>query len=728
MKQKKFAKALIALSLALTMAFATAANVAACTGFYLGKDTTENGSVIWGRTEDISAKYSKLYTVHPAETHEPGSMYQDSNGLIMPYPAETLRYTLVMDSAFNTSGQEYPEPYASAGMNERNVAMSCSVTLSSGQAQITGTTGVDPMVRTGATEQSLTSLVLMQATSAKNAIEVIAHIVDTYGSAERNGITVSDPYETWYIEILSGHQYVAVKAPADKVGFSPNVTMLGAIDVTDTENVIASAGLVSVAQQAGTLVTDDNGLIKIAPSYARSSASVPGRMWLGYNYLKGQTAADALQAGYFEYYTAPREEKNYTLYEAMRLLAYRGEGTPKYAGNGTGNSTAIGNDGTVEAHVFEVRQNLPAPLATVEWLAMGPAEYSVYLPYYGALITETLENFTVGDSLTYNSASVDDNTVYWVFRQLFTLSKTNRELYGANVKLFWEGYQKKLIEQQAAIDEEMVKIYAYSPKLAEEKATALGKWVAKESYEYAKQLITELTAFIASGDTGTFMPTLLTNNVMPTYTFDAIGGTGLPNEEPTISAPASVFFGDDFTIKAVLGREYTGVKLVNEKGNVVGIKGLSVSRDGANVTWDITTNVGTAGLGRELTLLAKTATGGYEDIGLTAVFDVVKKATSSGTPAEVLNAVFSTNSAKVNQVFTVTVTTTTDASYVKIANENGKEIGKKLVSKAKVGSELVWIYEIGIGTKGARVLSFTAAKADGIYWNNYGSVAPIQIV
>ncbi len=65
----------------------------------------------------------------------------------------------------------------------------------------------------------------------------------------------------------------------------------------------------------------------------------------------------------------PRPEKNYTLYEALRLLAYRGEGTEKYGGSGTGNGVAIGNDNTLEAHVFETRHDMPAELAVVQWLS-----------------------------------------------------------------------------------------------------------------------------------------------------------------------------------------------------------------------------------------------------------------------------------------------------------------------------------------------------------------------
>ncbi|MDR2670648.1 MAG: C69 family dipeptidase, partial [Oscillospiraceae bacterium] len=523
-----FWKRAAAMSLTVVFFAATAIGASACTSFYLGKGTTENGAVIWGRSEDISARYAKLYRVHPAETHEEGEYYVSSTGFRWPYPAQTLRYTYVADSVLN---QGYtPEPYAEAGINEKNVAISATVTLSGGQSVITGGSGLDPHVSArngGLAETDLTSVVLMQATSARNAVELIAKVVDTVGAAGREGFMVSDPNEVWYMQLLSGHQYVAVKAPADKIGFSPNMT--GNVDISDTENVVASPGLVSVAQQAGTLKLDEAGFIKIADSYASRPGSVSGRLWLGANYLHDEETANALTAGYISYFQDPRPEKNYTLYEALRLLAYRGEGTAKDAGTATGNSAGIGNDGTVEAHVFETRDNMPAPLATVEWLSVAPPEFGVYLPFYGALVTETYEMYGQPDTAAYSDADPDANSVYWVFRELYTLCKGprgvtelgSRELrtrYGAGVQAFWERYQKSLIAQQADVDAAMVEIYEHNPALAQKKATDISKAISEEAYVYTKALLRELKAFQAAGTEGAFVPSLLADeSALPTY-------------------------------------------------------------------------------------------------------------------------------------------------------------------------------------------------------------------
>lgn len=51
------------------------------------------------------------------------------------------------------------------------------------------------------------------------------------------------------MEILSGHQYVAIKYPDDKYSIYPNMYFLGNVDFNDTANVIASKDVEAVAKK-----------------------------------------------------------------------------------------------------------------------------------------------------------------------------------------------------------------------------------------------------------------------------------------------------------------------------------------------------------------------------------------------------------------------------------------------------------------------------------------------
>lgn len=523
MIKSKSLKSVVSIVLALVFVISSPFAALACTSLYLGRDTTEHGTTIWGRNEDIWHLYSKLFTVVPAQSHEPGTYYESSTGFKWPYPAETLRYTVTPDSIYNEGVT--PQPYGAVGMNEKNVSITATTSLSPAHL---GIRTADPFISVkngGLAEVDLPTPVLMQATSARDAVELLAEIIDTVGNAERNGIMISDPNELWYMETLAGHQYVAVKAPSDKIAFSPNITMMGAVDVTDTENVIASEGLIETAREAGTLVEDANGHIIVAESYAVQRYNA--RLYQGYKYLIGEDAANSLDpAGYYEYFIDPRPEGKYTLYEAMRFMA----------------CPAIGHRNTVQSHMFETRHDMPEDLATVLWLAMGPAEFSIFLPSYGNLITETFENYTAYDSPRTNP---DYNSMYWLFHDIFTLSSGDRNNVAPGVAEFLELYQKSLIEQQRVIDEKIAAIYAKDPELAQQAATELHLAIAEQAFEIMTLLRNEIMDYNQDPDPdkGVYTPSVK----LPSITVESRNINLNSNGIVTVTLRSS----DDFDAAAV---------------------------------------------------------------------------------------------------------------------------------------------------------------------------------
>ena len=54
----------------------------------------------------------------------------------------------------------------------------------------------------------------------------------------------------------------------------------------------------------------------------------------------------------------------------------------------TSSIRVIGANGSQECHILQIRSDMPAELATVEWLSMSSAAYSPMVPFYGALLTD----------------------------------------------------------------------------------------------------------------------------------------------------------------------------------------------------------------------------------------------------------------------------------------------------------------------------------------------------
>ena len=554
MKQKRL-KQLGAALLAGSLVVSSGVSASACCGLYVGSQQSENGSTYVGRSEDIGKLYDKVFEVRPAADHAEGEMYEDTYGFSMPYPSHTYRYTVLRDSieqgesVVDEDGNLVREAYGEVGMNEKGVSVSATVSTSYNA----NAKAADPLVDTGICEISLTSVILMSADSARDGVEKLAEIIDTYGSGECNSFTISDANEVWDFETLSGHQYVAMKMPDDKVSVNPNMVVMNEIDVSDTENVVASADLISLPLENGFLVSSQQGKvaddqitkIDIQKTYGSEDFGNGQyfRYWQGVNYLNEELSqsvsverdGEAAPEGPFNMLF--EADHQLTTYEVLRLLACRGEGTEYAADNNpekNPNGTAIGNERQAECHVFEIRSDMPEALATIQWQTMSRAEFSVYLPYYSNLLTDTSDIFQTEYSPSIKDIEevLDDEdfpaetSAYWVFTAINDLCDNDRERYGANVKLYWENYQKALIEQQEAVDESMTALYEKNPELAEQAATALAKGVSEEAFANAKTILTELWAFVKADQAGelteedVFTPSVLTENKMPTYSMD----------------------------------------------------------------------------------------------------------------------------------------------------------------------------------------------------------------
>lgn len=537
---KRFGAMLLAVVLAVGVGSTSAS---ACTSIFVGSKVSENGSTFIGRSEDIGKLYDKIFEVRDAADHADGEMYEDTYGFTMPFPSHTYRYTVMRDSVESgetmrdAAGNYTGEAYGEAGVNENGVAVSATVSTYYRDA----IEEIDPLVDTGICEISLNTVILQSARTAREGVEILAAIIDEYGAGECNSISISDAKEVWSFEIVSGHQYVALKLPADKVAINPNIMLMNEVDVSDTENVVASKELISLPLEHDLLVSSQNvegadpekiTAVDIARTYGAENAGKGqySRYWQGVYYLN-KAMSENVPINYADTDEVPTfifdADRKLSTYEVLRFLATRGEGS-EHASEVTG-EYGVGNDRQAECHIFEIREDMPEALAIIQWQTMSRAEFSVFLPYYSALLTDTSDICKVEylPDIKNIEEAIDDEdfpaetSAYWAFAAICDLCDNDRDRYGVKVKEFWADYQKTLIEQQANVDKAMLNIYKASPELAEEAATALGKAVVEEAFGYAKQILAELRDFIAKDQAGelaedaVFTPSVM--GKLPTY-------------------------------------------------------------------------------------------------------------------------------------------------------------------------------------------------------------------
>lgn len=380
-------KALISLVAALVLCL-SCTSALACTAIYVGSDLTTDGSTMFARSEDISNSYNKLFYVSPAGNHTAGETYNGCYGFSYVFTKDSYSYTAFSDDnqagvngvCPDCGGTHKHTPYEAAGTNEMGVTVSATETLGCSDA----VKAVDPREKAGIEEAEIVTVLLSEAATAKEAVDILLKIYDTAGCYGGAGIFIADHNETWYIENVTGHQYVALKLSSSMAFSVPNMSVIGLIDLDDTENVIASEKLIAVAQQAGTYVGDiEANTIDYAASY-NGDAKANSRMVNALKYFNAATAKEEPVASDYTISNVDADGSIVPLYTNIQLdHSYSVADVVGYY-----DIKGIGSSSNLEIHIFQVFGE-DGLTDTVEWVAMDNGCYNAFVPYYPMLTTDT---------------------------------------------------------------------------------------------------------------------------------------------------------------------------------------------------------------------------------------------------------------------------------------------------------------------------------------------------
>lgn len=218
--------------LLVVLATFTGSSALACTGFYVGKEASADGTTIIGHTVDAWTTAQGMQIVVPRVENEPGRVMTISDEASWPLPDTTYQYTATpfLDGRWQN-----------AVANEMGLAVTGSITCYV-RDEIAA---LDPTVENGLSETWLCGLVGACCTTAREGVELLAEVIETIGNSEQNTILIADQNEAWYMETYTGHQWCAVKMPEDCVAVFGNEFMLGAVD-PESEDVLYSDELFSM--------------------------------------------------------------------------------------------------------------------------------------------------------------------------------------------------------------------------------------------------------------------------------------------------------------------------------------------------------------------------------------------------------------------------------------------------------------------------------------------------
>ena len=408
----------IVLILAAVMVLMTAATaiVSACTTIYVGGARNAEGTPFVCRTEDYGSDMNKMWFISEAGAFKQGSTYKgcpEYGGFEWTWTHDTYRFTyftndVIFDGKCPECGEGTPEnpcthySYTEFGTNEKGVSVSATETIYGNDKVPT----VDPFhddewmkenpgKGSGIEETDIPTVILGEAASAREGIELLMDIYETRGAFYASGLFVADQNEVWYIENCSGTQYVAMKLPDDLVFIEPNMAVIGTVDLDDP-NVIASDALIKTAQEAESFVGNaEENVIDFRASYSGGLTRADSRLVQGLTYLNAayQYTADDLVAdnsiftisnvgeggAIVPIYTKIKEDRKLTTEDILGFY----------------HLSTVGKPSNQEIEIFQLFKDRPVEYGTVGWVGVGDMSYGQFVPCYPLLLDSMYKGYQV---------------------------------------------------------------------------------------------------------------------------------------------------------------------------------------------------------------------------------------------------------------------------------------------------------------------------------------------
>lgn len=524
---------------------ATTISASACTTIYVGGDLVEEGTPFVARTEDYGSDYNKLWFISESGKWKQGDHYvgcPEYGPFEWDFTHDSYRFTyftndIYYDGICPECGEKADHySYTEFGTNEKGVSVSATETLYGNEK----VTEADPYrdtewaeanksERIGIEETDIPTIILAEASSAREGVKLLLDIYENYGCVAASGVFVCDKDEVWYVENCSGTQYVAIKLNNNMIFLEPNMAVIGRVDLDD-ENVIASKDLIAVAKKAGTFVGDEaKNIIDFRASYARISEKMDQRMIDGLNYLNAtyKYDSDALVADNTKFTISNLEASDklvalYTNIKADRKL-------DKDDVFGYYKLSSIGKASNQEIEIFQLFKDRPVETATVGWVGVGNMSYNVFVPYYPMLIDGMYKGYQVSTAsakfttekpdtfCTYGTSWAQDaegnwqrvsgfkaypsnwkDSYYFTFEGLGGYIANAEKITGAPLKAEAKTY---VADKLAALQQELYKDFVTTDELAKASdARALATENGKAMAEKAHKLGVELVEYITKDD------------------------------------------------------------------------------------------------------------------------------------------------------------------------------------------------------------------------------------
>ena len=373
----------------------------------------------------------------------------------------------------------------------------------------------------------LMNLALQRAKNAREAIDVMAMLVDEYGYASSGeSFSIADTEEAWIMEMIGpgpgghGAHWVALRIPDGCICAHANMSRIGEFPLDDTENCIYSSDVISFAEEKGYYDKKSGKPFSFRYAYdppkPSSLRTCAARVWSMFrrNAPSLELSADFQRGieGAKPYPLWIKPDKKLSLRDVISTMRDHYEGTEydmtkgidagpfgcpvrsrglTWEVDGTEYSweRPISTQQTGFSFISQSRGWLPNPVGGVYWYGVDDTYTTCYIPLYCG-ITDLPHPFTVGDLQKFSWDSA-----WWIFN--FTANYANLK-YSYMIRDI-QAVQKQLEDQfialQPVIEKTALELHRNNPDLLDEYLTnysvSQGEMVVKRWIELGEFLLTK---------------------------------------------------------------------------------------------------------------------------------------------------------------------------------------------------------------------------------------------
>lgn len=480
----------------------------ACTTILVGKKASYDGSTMIARNDDSGSGHftpKKFVVIHPEE--QPKTYKSVISHVTIELPDDPMRYTAVPNAV------EGEGIWAAAGVNEANVAMTATETITSNPRVL----GADPLVKLqpaedgkeevpgGIGEEDIVCIVLPYIRSAREGVKRLGSLLEQYGTYEMNGIAFQDQDEIWWLETIGGHHWMARRVPDDVYVVMPNQLGIDRFDFSDAlgeqKEYMCSADLEEFVKTYHLDLSQDGEFHPRDAFGSHDDAdhvyNTP-RAWFMERYLNPHTKVwDGPHADFTpvsdELPWCMVPEKKVTVEDVKYVLSSHFQGTPydPYAAYGDkslrGAYRSIGINRNDFLAVIQMRPQMEQENGVIEWLAFASNAFNVLVPFY-ADVEETPEY------LSNTTGEVSTENFYWSSRLIAAMADASYRSSVFHIERYQEHVMAKghelIHHYDALLSKETDAVMRR--RLREEANRSIAKMLQKETADTLDKVLYEL--------------------------------------------------------------------------------------------------------------------------------------------------------------------------------------------------------------------------------------------